>query len=282
MRLGRWELASVVDASFAIDGGAMFGIVPRTLWERRVAPDARNRIPLAARCLVAMDRDARRVVLVDDGLGDKWDAKRRDLYGMSGPGGLDAALARLGVRRDEVTDVVLTHLHIGHAGGTTRRAADGTIVLGFPRATVHLQRRAWQWAHAPSEKDAGSFLPEDFEALQHSDQLHLLDGEVQLFPDFEIIVSEGHSVGQQLPRFHGDGTHVTLCGDVIPTHAHLEPGWVTAYDLFPITTIEEKKVLLAEALEDDGVLVLEHDAQMVACRLVEKDGEPVFREAVEL
>ena len=282
VRLGRWELSSVVDATFALDGGAMFGIVPRTLWERRIAPDARNRIPLAARCLVAVDRDAGRVVLVDDGLGEKWDAHRRDLYGVSASDGLDAGLARLGVTRDDVTDVLLTHLHIGHAGGTTRRGPGGALELAFPRATVHLQRRAWHWAHAPSEKDAGSFLAEDFELLRHSDQLHLVDGEADLFPDVELIVSEGHAVAQQLPRFHGDGTHLTFCGDVIPTHAHLAPGWITAYDLFPITTVEEKKVLLAEALEDDGVLFLEHDGAMAACRLREEEGEPVFREAVEV
>jgi glyoxylase-like metal-dependent hydrolase (beta-lactamase superfamily II) len=283
VRLGRWELSSVVDATFALDGGAMFGIVPRTLWEQRIAPDARNRIPLAARCLLAVDRDARRVVLVDDGLGDKWDARRRDFYGVSEAGGLDAGLARLGFAREDVTDVLLTHLHIGHAGGTTRRGRGGALELAFPRATVHLQRRAWQWAHAPSEKDAGSFLAEDFELLQHSDQLHLLDGEeLELFPDVELIVSEGHAVAQQLPRFHGEGTHLTFCGDVIPTHAHLAPGWITAYDLFPITTVEEKKVLLAEALEDDGILFLEHDATMAGCRLREENGEPVFREAVEV
>jgi glyoxylase-like metal-dependent hydrolase (beta-lactamase superfamily II) len=282
VRLGRWELASVVDASYAIDGGAMFGIVPRTLWEKRIAPDARNRIPLAARCLVARDADARRVVLVDLGIGDKWDAHRRDLYGVSASGGLAAGLARLGVARDDVTDVLLTHLHVGHAGGATRRGPDGALELAFPRATYHLQRRAWQWAHSPSEKDAGSFLAEDFELLQHSDQLHLVDGEAELLPDVELIVSEGHAVGMQLPRFRGDGTHLTFCGDVIPTHAHLDPGWVTAYDLFPVTAVEEKKVILAEALEEDGAILLEHDAAMPACRLVERDGVPVFREAVEL
>jgi glyoxylase-like metal-dependent hydrolase (beta-lactamase superfamily II) len=283
VRVGRYEISGVVDAYFALDGGAMFGTVPRPLWERRIAPDARNRVRLAARSLVAVDRDAGRVVVVGDGMGDKWDAERADLYAVDrSGGGLDAGLARLGLSRERVTDVVLTHLHFDHAGGTTRRGPDGRLALSFPRATHHLQRRSWQQAHAPSEKDAGSFLAEDFELLQHSNQLHLVEGEAPLFPDVELIVSEGHTAGQQLPRFHGDGTHLTCCGDVIPTHAHLRPGWVTAYDLFPVTTVEEKKVLLAEALEEDGILFLEHDAEMAACRLREEDGEPVFLEAVEI
>lgn len=283
MRVGRYEIASVVDGFFALDGGAMFGVVPRPLWEKKIAPDARNRIRLAARCLVAADRAAGRVIVVDDGLGDKWDAKRTDIYAIDrSGGGIDAGLARLGISRADVTDVLLTHLHFDHAGGTTRRAGDDGTELTFPRATHHIQRRSWQQAHAASEKDAGSFHAEDFDLLQHSNLLHLVEGEAQLFPDVEIIVSEGHTPGQQLPRFHGDGIHVTFCGDVIPTHAHLRSSWVMAYDVLPLTTIEEKKVLLAEALEDDGILVFEHDPVMAACRLGEEEGRPVFREAVEI
>jgi glyoxylase-like metal-dependent hydrolase (beta-lactamase superfamily II) len=283
VRVGRYEIASIVDAWFALDGGGVFGVVPRPLWERRIAPDARNRIRLASRCLVASDRDARRVVLVDDGIGDKWDAKRADIYAIDrSGGGVDAGLARLGLSREDVTDVVLTHLHFDHAGGTTRRSADGRLALSFPRATHHVQRRAWQLAHAPTDKDAASTRADDFELLQHSNLLHLVEGDARPFPDVELIASQGHTAGQQLPRFHGDGTHLTFCADVIPTHAHLRPGWVMAYDALPLTTIEEKKVLMAEALEDDGVLAFEHDPVMAACRLREEDGRPVFREAVEL
>jgi glyoxylase-like metal-dependent hydrolase (beta-lactamase superfamily II) len=283
VRVGRYEVASIVDAFYALDGGAMFGVVPRPLWERRMTPDARNRVRLASRCLVAVDRDARRVVLVDTGLGESWDSKRADMYAIDrSGGGLEAGLVRLGLSRDAVTDVILTHLHFDHAGGTARRGPDGQLELAFPRATHHVQRRAWQLAHAPSEKDAGSFRVQDLEPLQHSNLLHLVEGDATLFPDLEIIGSEGHTAGQQLPRFHGDGTHVTFCADVIPTHAHLRPSWVMAYDVLPLTTIEEKKVVMAEALEDDGVLVFEHDPLMAGCRLREENGQPVFREAVEL
>ncbi len=282
MRVGRYDIATLVDAWFALDGGAVFGVVPRPLWERQLAPDARNRVRLACRCLVAVDRAAARVILVDDGIGDRWDAKRADQLAIDRSGvGLDAGLARLGLSRADVTDVVLTHLQVDHAGGTVRRAANGGLELAFPRATHHVQRRAWQLAHGPSEREARAFRADDFELLQHSNLLHLVEGDAKPFPDVEIIASEGHTAGQQLPRFHGDGTHLTFCGDVIPTHAHLRPSWVMAYDVLPVTTLEEKKVLLAEALEDDGVLVFEHDPDMAACRLREdEDGQPVFREAV--
>ena len=283
MKLGRYELHAVRDGTFALDGGAMFGIVPRPLWERKIAPDARNRIPLAARCLLAVDRDAKRVILVDAGMGDKWAGKWVDIYGVDkSAGDLLGGLRRLGFAPEDVTDVILTHLHFDHAGGVTRTGPGGAPTLVFARAVHHLQRRAWQWAHGPSEKDAGSYLTEDFEPLQHSNQLHLLDGAADLFPDVELIVSEGHTVGQQLPRFHDGATHLTFCGDVVPTAAHLRPSWVMAYDLNPLTTIEEKKVLVAEALEDDGILFFEHDPAVAACRLEERPGETVFRAAVAL
>jgi glyoxylase-like metal-dependent hydrolase (beta-lactamase superfamily II) len=279
--IGRYRLASVLAGRFALDGGAMFGIVPRPLWEKQAPPDSRNRIPLAARCLLAVDSEGPRRILVDVGLGDRWDAKRADIFAIERCD-LDAELARHGVARQDVTDVVLTHLHFDHAGGATRWRPDGRLELAFPNATHHLQRRNWQWAHAPSERDAGSFLPESFEALQHSNRLHLVDGETELFPGFELIVAEGHTVGQQLPRVHGGGSHVTFCGDVIPTRAHIRVSWVMGYDLYPLTTVEEKKVLLAQALEDDGILFFEHDPGVAACRLGEREGQPVFREAVEL
>lgn len=283
MRVGRYELSSVVDARLAVDGGALFGVVPRLLWERQLEPDEWNRVGIVARCLVAIDRDARRVILVDTGVGEKLGPRLADIYAVERAGvGLEAGLARLGLGRADVTDVLLTHLHFDHAGGATRRLPDGTVELAFPRASYHVQRRAWQLAHAPSERDAAAFVPEDFEPLARAEQLHLVEGEAELFPDVELIVSEGHSPGMQLPVFHGERTHLTFCSDLIPTHAHLRPSWISAYDQQPVTSLEEKKVVLAEALEDDGVLVFEHDAAMAGCRLKEEDGQPVFREAVAL
>ena len=255
--------------------------MPRPLWERRHRPDSRHRVRLAVRSLLIVDTRSERRILVDDGLGDRWDPVLADRYAVENSG-VEAALAGHGVSPADVTDVVLTHLHFDHAGGTVRRGAGGRLELAFPRATYHLQRRNWQWAHAPSERDRQSHLPEDFELLQHSNRLHLLEGEAELFPDLELVVSEGHTVAQQLPRVRGDGTHLVCCADLIPTRAHLSPAWIMAYDLYPMTTLEEKKVLVAQALEEDGILFFSHDPLVPAGRLGEKDGRPIFREAVEL
>ncbi len=279
--LGRYRLAALETGSFALDGGALFGLVPRPLWERRHRPDSRHRVHLAVRSLLILDTLGERRILVDVGLGDRWDPRRADRYAVESRGA-EAGLAAHGLSPADVTDVVLTHLHLDHAGGAVRRGASGRLELAFPRATHHLQRRAWQWAHAPSERDRRSYLPGDFDLLQHSNRLHLLEGETELFPDLELVVSEGHTVGQQLPRIRGDGTHLVCCGDLIPTRTHLAPAWIMAYDLHPMTTLEEKKVLVAQALEEDGILFFAHDPEVAAGRLGEKDGEPVFRQAVAL
>jgi glyoxylase-like metal-dependent hydrolase (beta-lactamase superfamily II) len=280
LKVGPYELHAIESGRFSLDGGAMFGIVPRPLWERPCPPDPQGRIELALRLLLVRGRG--RTWLVDTGIGDKFDPKSNSIYRIEGAMLPDEALRRAGFDPADVTDVLLTHLHFDHAGGTTRIGPGGEPRLVFPRAVHHLQRRNWQWAHAPTEKDSGSFLAENYELLRHSNLLHLVDGTAELFPDVELIVSEGHTVGQQLPRFHEGTTHLTFCGDVIPTAAHLKPSWVMAYDLQPLTTIEEKKVLVAEALEDDGILFFEHDPSIAACRLEERDGQPAFRAEVVL
>ena len=279
LQLGRWRLASVIAGSFALDGGAMFGSVPRALWERQAPPDALNRVRLVSRCLLA--RDDRRCVLVDTGMGDRWDARHADLLALGDPtDGLDRGLAAQGLAREDVTDVILTHLHFDHAGGSTRVGAQGGLECAFPNARWHVQRRQWMWAQSPTERDRRSFRTDDFDLLVHCGKLHLVEGPCELFPDLEIIVSDSHTVGQQLPRFHAGNTHLTFCGDVIPTRAHLRVPWIMAYDLHPLTTMEEKKMILAEAIEEDGILFFEHDPDVAACRLREEDGQPALRETV--
>jgi glyoxylase-like metal-dependent hydrolase (beta-lactamase superfamily II) len=281
LELGRYRLASLLESTFALDGGALFGSTPRAVWERWLPADERNRVRLSARCLLAIDTSSPRRILVGSGLGRKWSAEDLDLLSLDPCLGIEPALARHGLERTAITDVVLTHLHFDHAGGITR-VGPGRVELTFPGAVYHLQRRHWQWAHSPTEKDADGFRRQDFEPLQHTDRLHLLDGEGELFPDFEVLISEGHTPGQQLPRIHGQATHLTHCGDLIPTRAHLAAGWISGLDLEPLTTIDEKKMLLAQTLEEDGILFFEHDPQVAACRLGERDGQPIFRDTVEL
>jgi glyoxylase-like metal-dependent hydrolase (beta-lactamase superfamily II) len=281
LALGRYRLAALETGSFAPDGGALFGAVPRPEWERRHRPDARHRVRLAARSLLVLDTRSQRRILVDDGPGSRWGPERAERWAVEGRNP-EPALVAHGLAPADVTDVILTHLHPSHAGGTVRLGAGGRLELTFPRATHHLQRRHWQWAHAPSERDRDAYLAEDLEILHHSNRLHLVEGETELFPDLELVVSEGHTAGQQLPRVRGDGTHLVCCGDLVPTRAHLPPTWIAAWDLHPMTALEEKKVLVAQALEEDGILFFSHDPEVAAGRLGEKEGQPVFREAVAL
>ena len=263
--LGRFTIHAVRDGSIAIDGGAMFGVVPRPMWEKKFPPDERNRIQLAVRCMLIVD--GKRRVLVDDGIGLGWDGKHRDMYGIDqGAMDLDRELQRAGLTRADITDVVLSHLHFDHAGGTTRDGA-----LAFPNATYHLQRRHWKWAHQPSEKDAGSFRHQDFAALESSGRLHLLEGATELYEGIHLFVSEGHTVGLQLVRVEAADQTLVYCGDLVPTTSHLRVPWVAAYDLYPLTVIEEKKQLLAQALEENWVLFFEHDPHVAACT-VKDDG----------
>lgn len=277
--LGRFTLHEVRDGSMALDGGAMFGVVPRPLWEKRYPPDERNRITLAVRCLLIVDGSRR--ILVDDGIGPRWDGKHREMYGIDQRAtDLDRELERAGCTRDDITDVVLTHLHFDHAGGTTRDER-GVLQLTFPKATYHLQRRHWKWAHQPTDKDAGSFRPQDFSLLEASGRLHLLEGSTELYPGVHLFVSEGHTVGLQLVRVTDVEQSLVFCGDLVPTTAHLRTSWTAAYDLYPLTVIEEKKQLLAQAIEENWVLFFEHDPRVVACTVKDEGGHAVVNQVIE-
>ncbi len=275
--LGRFTIHAVCDGSISLDGGAMFGVVPRPLWEKRFPPDERNRIQLAVRCLLILD--GKRRVLVDDGVGIQWDGKHRDMYGIDHTQtDLDRELKRAGLTRADITDVVLTHLHFDHAGGTTRDGA-----LAFRNATYHLQRRHWKWAHQPSDKDAGSFRRQDFAALESSGKLHLLEGATELYEGIHLFVSEGHTVGLQLVRIESEAQTMVYCGDLVPTTSHLRAPWVAAYDLYPLTVVEEKKQLLAQAVEEKWVLFFEHDPHVAACTVKDEgNGQVMVDEVIAL
>ena len=279
LRLGPMTVHGLVEGRLALDGGAMFGVVPRTLWERRFVPDERNRISLVTRSMLV--EVGARLILVDLGMGSRWDGKHRAMYGLEGSQGLgadgtagrhglDTSLAQLGRTRADITDVVLSHLHFDVAGGTTREEG-GELRLSFPRATVHLQRRQWKWAHQPTEKDAGSFRRDDFALLERSGLLHLLEGATELYAGVNLFVSEGHTVGMQLVRLEAEEQTLVFCADLIPTTAHLHAPWISAYDLYPLTAIEEKRQLLAQAVEEGWKLFFSRDPHVAICT-VKDDG----------
>lgn len=235
----------------------MFGIVPKPLWEKRIAADELNRIPLHARCLLMVDGD--RCVLVDNGIGTKQNEKFLSIYGVdTSTMELDGSLAAAGFHRSDITDVVLTHLHFDHCGGSTEWV-DGELRIAFPNARFHVQRAHWEWALEGNVRERASFLPENLEPLAASGQVNLIDGRMELFPGVEMIPVDGHTKAMQLVRVHDEERSLLYTADLLPTHAHLAPAWNMGYDLWPMTTIEEKERLLDQAVRDGWDLYFEHD-----------------------
>ena len=263
--LGPWTVDTVEAGYLWLDGGSMFGSVPKPLWSRTNPPDERNRIRLAMRCMLV--RGHGRIVLVDVGLGDKFPEKLRDIYRVESEPSLAHSLAALGVTTAEVTDVVLTHLHFDHAGGSTVRTPDG-LRPTFPNAQWYVQRRNWDNAHAPNPRERASYMPENYDALHEAGVLTFWDGAVEPWPGFESIPVHGHTRGQQVLRVAGGGGAVYFVTDVIPTAAHVRIPFVMGYDVAAIETMEEKRAILTRACSENAWVVLEHDPDTAAARPV--------------
>jgi glyoxylase-like metal-dependent hydrolase (beta-lactamase superfamily II) len=279
LTLGRFVVHEVLGGAFALDGGAMFGIIPKPVWEKELAPDARNRVPIVSRSLLVETGNKR--VLVDAGPGSRWSEKERALYDLDPTVEIRSALKRVGTDPEAITDVIVTHLHWDHAGGLTfLDPATGAPRLTFPNAVHHVQRRNWRWAHLPTDRDRKSYRPEDYDLLEQSGRVHFVEGETEILEGIQLLPSDGHTVGQQLVRLQDGGETLLFCGDIIPTSAHIRTTWGMGYDLYPLTVIEEKKQILAQALEEGWILFFEHDPRIAACRVEEKDGRAAAGEEV--
>jgi len=259
--IGPYTLHAIETGRFGLDGGAMFGIVPKPLWSKRIEPDAQNRIPLSMRCLLLKGDE--RVILVDTGIGDTFEGtKYQSLYAVDHS---DATLAEsihdCGVAPSDVTDVFLTHLHFDHCGGGTQRTDAGAEPT-FPNATYHVQRQHWDWATDPNPKEKGSFLSETFAPLERSGQLHLVDGAGQLFPHVDVALVHGHTESQQVVTVHDETTTLVYVADLLPTIHHLPSAWTMAYDVRPLQTIEEKADFLEQAVQSEWNLFFEHDPEV--------------------
>lgn len=256
--IGSYSLYSIETGQFGLDGGAMFGIVPKPLWSKRIEPDDQNRIPLNMRCLLLAGTD--RVILIDTGVGDTFEGtKYQDIYAVDhGAYTLDGSLDDHGFARDDVTDVILTHLHFDHGGGSTRRI-NGEYVPSFPNATYHVQRDHWQWAQDPNPKEQGSFIADTFRPIEAAGQLNLLDGEGEIFPGIALELVHGHTESQQTVKISGDDRTLVYVADLLPTTHHLLPAWTMAYDVRPLQTIEEKGNFLERAENAEWNLFFEHD-----------------------
>jgi glyoxylase-like metal-dependent hydrolase (beta-lactamase superfamily II) len=265
-RLGDFRIFALEAGLQRLDGGAMFGVVPKPLWERRIPADERNRIPLALRCLLVETPDE--LVLVETGLGAKENEKFRSIYGVDNeasagsgmPDRLHEALREAGFSADDVTVVINTHLHFDHAGGNTLRDAEGVVRPAFPRARYVVQRGEWEYAHRTNERTQASYLPDNFDPVHAAGQLDLIDGDVEIVPGISVRLTPGHCPFHQSVLVRSRGETACVLADVVPTMAHLPLPWIMGYDVEPLRTLESKRALLRDAAAEQWLLVSVHDA----------------------
>ncbi|MCX6322033.1 MAG: MBL fold metallo-hydrolase [Bacteroidia bacterium] len=253
-------------SNFKVDGGAMFGVVPKVLWSKVYSSDENNLIVLTLRSLV-IETD-KHVILVDTGWGDKQDEKFfRHVY-LHGGEGLTEGLSRRGYKPEDITDVVLTHLHADHCGGGVKRNEGGAgYELTFPEATYHVSRTQWEWAVKNNVREADSFLDENIIPIMDSGHLNLVDEEGELFPGFSVKICYGHTPGLMIPVIKYKDKTLVYTGDLIPTVAHIPVIWNMSYDIESLKTIEEKEKILEEALNGGYILVFQHDEYIECCTL---------------
>ena len=282
------SVETVLEGRFALDGGAMFGVVPKPLWSKTNPADEANRIELATRCMLIRHPTAGNI-LVDVGIGDKWDAKGRRIYKISHQAaapvralGLEEGLGDHGLALEDIDHVILTHLHFDHAGGVSRLDPEGGIVPTFPGRPHYVLADHWSWANAPSERDRASFRREDFgffEGTPDAAGLVLVDGLSEVFPGVTLIPCHGHTPGMACVKVDAeDGTWIYLA-DLIPTIGHLRVPFVMGYDLEPVVTCREKREILTEAAMHGWRLFFEHDPEVPSC-LIEDDNRGGWRRAI--
>ncbi|MGA9882566.1 MAG: MBL fold metallo-hydrolase [Candidatus Acidiferrales bacterium] len=269
MKLGDLEFHVISDGHVLLDGGAMFGVVPRPLWEKKSTPDARNRITLAMNCLLIHAGGKR--ILVETGAGAKMEPKLRDIYGLDGPN-LAAGLQRYGLRPEDIDIVINTHLHFDHCGGNTR-VESGEIIPAFPDARYFVQREEFVHAMNPNERDQASYFRENFEPLEGAGVLSLAEGEAKIAPGVEVVVVPGHNANMQCVKLSGGGKTAFFFADLVPTTAHLPLPWIMGYDLYPVTTLENKKRWIPQVVQEGWLALFAHDPRVPAAYLRERDGK---------
>jgi glyoxylase-like metal-dependent hydrolase (beta-lactamase superfamily II) len=280
MMIGDYTLKPIVTGNFRLDGGAMFGVVPRVLWEKTNPPDEKNRIQMTMRALLLQGKDRR--ILIDTGVGTKQDEKFARIYHTEQvQPSLAKSLSEAHLTPDDITDVILTHLHFDHCGGSTRREGD-KVVATFSNAQYYVQKEQYEHALERNERDRASFLMENFEALRTAGQLELLEGPKRLFPGIELIVVGGHTPGQQLVKVSDGHQTLLYCADLIPTASHIPLPYIMAYDLFPMTTLEEKRRILPQAHSEGWILFFEHDPFRAAAKVARSEKDFLMGEEILL
>jgi len=271
MKLGDFELTALRDGFFRLDGGSMFGVVPRTNWEKQKPPDERNRINLGLNVLLVQTPDA--TLLLEAGIGEKVEGKGIDLYDLRQEEPLPAKLEALGVRPEDVDFVILSHLHLDHCGWSTRRQGEAWVPT-FPKARYLLQSREWEAAQKPDLRSRPSYDPRNYDALEQSGLRAPVDGDTQVVPGVKLRHTGGHTAGHQVTYLESGGERLIFLGDIVPTFAHLRTNWHMGWDLWPLEVMARKERLLQEALRSGDLLFFTHEDTAAFARLAsdEKGG----------
>ena len=280
MQFGDLELISLTDGFFRLDGGSMFGVVPKPLWEKRAPADEKNRITLGLRPLVV--RGAGKTMIIDAGIGDKMDAKSLAIYGIDRSRHLDHALAEAGLDAGAIDLVLASHLHFDHAGGFTSRDPSGRVAPRFPRARYVARTGEWEDATHPHERNRASYLQENFVPLMDAGVLELVPGDGSIMPGVRVVRTGGHTMHHQIVLIESRERTAVFAADLFPTTAHIDVPWIMAYDLYPMDTLAFKRTFIREAIAREYLIFFEHDPVIAAGYVREKDGrkcvEPVSLE----
>ncbi|MFI5228779.1 MAG: MBL fold metallo-hydrolase, partial [Gemmatimonadales bacterium] len=271
-QLGRWRIHAIQAGGQRLDGGAMFGVVPKTLWERRIPADERNRIQLGMRCVLLEHEIG--PILIDTGAGNKETDKFYDIYGVEnvgspGPTLLEDGLRQVGIRPEDVVMVINSHLHFDHAGGNTTKDAGGAIRATFPNARYVVQAREYEWATHTNERTAGSYFPHNYVPIHEAGSFELLNGEAQIVAGIRALPTPGHTPGHHGLLLESSGERAFYIADLAPTTAHLPLPWIMGYDVEPMVTLETKRRILARAVAEEWLVIFEHDATTSWCYIKE-------------
>jgi len=272
MQFGDYRVEIIPDCEFRLDGGAMFGVVPRNLWSKPCPPDDQNRIRMNMNCLFI--ETGRERILIDTGIGDKWSEKYRAMYGINRIRSLDESLKEIaGVTSSDITIVINTHLHFDHAGGNTLIDESGKVVPAFPQARYLVSRAEFEHAEAPTDRDRASYFAENWQPLRQSGQLELKDSEYEVVSGLRMETQTGHNRSMQCARLESRGQTLFGFADLVPMRAHVPFAWVMGYDLYPVETVEAKKRLLPQAARENWTCLFYHEPDQALGRIVEQDGK---------